>query len=166
MIAFLAQTLLPFLVVVAGAHDFLTLRIPNWLNGLIAVAFFPLAFATGLPADLILWHCLTAVIILALGFALFSGGFIGGGDAKLLAAAGLWFGWPAVSPFLIFTALSGGVLALAFQAWRLLKIEQEVREIGWARRLLNFKADLPYGVAIAAGTILAFPASWWMSLPR
>ncbi|MGE0240508.1 MAG: peptidase, partial [Parvibaculaceae bacterium] len=82
--------------------------------------------------------------------------------AKLLAAAGLWFGWPAVAPFLIYPAIAGGVLALAFQVWSMLKIEQEVREIGWAKRLLNFKADLPYGIAIAAGAILAFPGTWWM----
>lgn len=166
MIAFLAQTLLPFLVVVAGAHDFLTLRIPNWLNALVALAFFPLAIATGMPAELMLWHCLTAVVILVLGFGLFSAGFIGGGDAKLLAAAGLWFGWPEASVFLVATALAGGVLAFAYQVWGMLRIEQEVREIGWAKRLLNIKADLPYGIAIAAGAILAFPGTWWMSLPR
>jgi prepilin peptidase CpaA len=162
MIALLAQILLPFLVVVAGAHDFFTLRIPNWLNALIALAFFPLALMTGMPMDAMLWHCAAAVVILVVGFGLFSGGFIGGGDAKLLAAAGLWFGWPAVAPFLIYTAIAGGVLALAFQMWSMLKIEQEVREIGWAKRLLNFKADLPYGIAIAAGAILAFPGTWWM----
>lgn len=166
MITFLAQTLLPFLVVVAGAHDFLTLRIPNWLNAFVALAFFPLAIMTGMPAEILLWHCLTAVVILAVGFGLFSGGYIGGGDAKLLAAAGLWFGWPDAGPFLVFTALAGGVLALAYQVWCMLKIEQEVREIGWAKRWLNFKADLPYGVAIAAGAILAFPGTWWMSLAR
>ncbi|MGE0147081.1 MAG: prepilin peptidase [Parvibaculaceae bacterium] len=162
MIATLAQILLPFLVVVAGAHDFFTLRIPNWLNGLIALAFFPLALATGMPMDAMLWHCLVAVVILAIGFGLFSGGFVGGGDAKLLAAAGLWFGWPAVAPFLILTAIAGGILAIAFQVWSVLRIEQEVREIGWAKRLMTFKAELPYGIAIAAGAILAFPGTWWM----
>lgn len=166
MIAFLAQTLLPFLVVIGGAHDFLTLRIPNWLNALIALAFFPMALLTGMPAEMMLWHCLTSVVILAAGFGLFSGGFIGGGDAKLLASAGLWFGWPDASVFLVLTAIAGGGLALVFQFWRMLKIEQEVREIGWAKRLLGFKADLPYGIAIAAGTILAFPGTWWMSLPH
>jgi len=164
MIAFLAQTLLPFFVVVAGAYDFLTLRIPNWLNALIVLAFFPMALMTGMPAETMLWHGLTAVVILVVGFGLFSGGFIGGGDAKLLAAAGFWIGWPAAGPFLVFTALAGGVLAIAFQVWGMLRIEQEVREIGWAKRLLSFKADLPYGIAIAAGAILAFPTTWWMSL--
>jgi prepilin peptidase CpaA len=164
MIAFLAQTLLPFLVVVAAVHDFLTLRIPNWLNAAIALAFFPAAIMTGMAAEMMLWHGLTALVILAVGFGLFSGGFIGGGDAKLLAAGGLWFGWPDAGPFLVLTALAGGVLAIAYKVGGMLKIEQELRDIGWAKRWLNVNPDLPYGIAIAAGAILAFPGTWWMSL--
>jgi len=41
---------------------------------------------------------------------------------------------------------------------------RDVREAGWMKRWLSFKPDLPYGVAIAAGGILAFPGTWWMPL--
>src|SRR5882724_1741323 len=126
MISFLAQTLLPFLVVAAGASDLLTLRIPNWLNAVIALAFFPMAFLTGMPAETILLHSVGALAVLVFGFALFSCGWLGGGDAKLFAAAGLWFGWPALGPFLIFTTLAGGVLAIVVKAWQMMKIEGEV----------------------------------------
>jgi prepilin peptidase CpaA len=167
MIAFLSQMLLPFLVVVAAAHDFLTLRIPNWLNLVIALAFFPLTMMRGMPGEAMLWHCLTGVVILSVGFGLFSRGFIGGGDAKLLAAAGLWFGWPDAGPFLVLTTLAGGVLAIAYKIGFMFKVEQEVRDIGWAKRWLNVNPDLPYGIAIAAGAILYFPSTWWwLSLPR
>lgn len=162
MITLLAQTLLPFLVIAAGISDFLTLRIPNWLNVLIALAFFPLAFATGMTGMEILWHCLAAVIVLVVGFGLFSAGFIGGGDAKLLAAAALWIGWAQLPPFLVFTAIAGGVLVILMKAWQMFRLEGEVHEIGWAKRLFAFKMDLPYGVAIAAGAILAFPGTWWL----
>lgn len=165
VISFLAQILLPFLVVAAGASDFLTMRIPNWLNAVIALAFFPMALATGMPVEAILWHCLAAFVVLLFGFALFSLGLLGGGDAKLLAAAGLWFGWPALVPFLVFTTLAGGVLAIAMKIWKMVEIEREVSEAGWMKRWLSFKMDLPYGVAIAAGGILAFPGTWWMPLP-
>ncbi len=164
MISFLAQTLLPFLVVAAGASDFFTLRIPNWLNAMIALAFFPMAFATGMPAETMLFHGLGAIAVLAAGFALFSFGVLGGGDAKLLAAAGLWFGWPALAPFLVFTSLAGGVLAILMKAWQMIEIERDVGDVGWMKRWLSFKADLPYGVAIAAGGLLAFPGTWWMPL--
>lgn len=164
MITFLAQVLLPFLVVAAGASDFLTMRIPNWLNAVIALAFFPMALATGMPAEAIMWHCLAAFAVLIFGFSLFSFGLLGGGDAKLLAAAGLWFGWPALVPFLVFTTIAGGVLAIAMKLWQLVQVEREVRDSGWMKRWFNFKADLPYGIAIAAGGILAFPGTWWMPL--
>lgn len=164
MTIFLAQTLLPFLVVAAGASDFLTLRIPNWLNALIGLAFFPMALLTGMPVEAVLWHSLAALAVLVFGFALFSAGLLGGGDTKLLAAAGLWFGWPSLLFFLVFTALAGGVLAIAMKVWKLVEIERDVREGGWMKRWFSFKPDLPYGVAIAAGGILAFPGTWWMSL--
>lgn len=162
MLTLLGQTLLPFLAVAAAISDFLTMRIPNWLNAVIALAFFPMAFLTGMPGEAILWHCLASVIVLVVGFGLFSAGFIGGGDAKLLAAVALWIGWEQLSPFLVFTVLAGGVLALTMKAWQMFRLEGEVHEIGWAKRLFGLKMDLPYGVAIAAGTILAFPGTWWM----
>lgn len=164
MITILGQTLLPFLAVVAAASDVLTLRIPNWLNALIALTFFPMALATGMPAEAIFWHCLTGFAVLIVGFGLFSGGVIGGGDAKLLAATALWIGNAQLLPYLVFTALAGGALVVVMQAWRLFRIEGETRELGWAKRLFGFKMDLPYGVAIAAGTILALPGTWWMAL--
>ena len=164
VITFLAQTLMPFLVVAAAASDFLTLRIPNWLNALIALAFFPMALLTGMPAEAILWHSVGALVVLVLGFALFSFGWLGGGDAKLFAAAGLWFGWPALGPFLVFTTVAGGILAIVMKGWQLVQIERDVREVNWMKRWFSFKADLPYGVAIAAGGILAFPGTWWMPL--
>lgn len=164
MTSFLAQTLLPFLVVAAGASDFLALRIPNWLNAVIALVFFPMALMTGMPAEAILVHSVWALAVLIFGFALFSFGLLGGGDAKLLAAAGIWFGWPALGPFLIFTSLAGGVLAIVMKAWQMVQIERDVREAGWMKCWFSFKMELPYGVAIAAGGILAFPGTWWMPL--
>jgi prepilin peptidase CpaA len=164
MTSFLAQTLLPFLVVAAGASDFLTLRIPNWLNAVIALVFLPMALMTGMPAEAILLHSVGALAVLIFGFALFSFGLLGGGDAKLLAAAGIWFGWPALGPFLIFTTLAGGVLAIVMKAWQMVQIERDVREADWMKRWFSFKMELPYGVAIAAGGILAFPGTWWMPL--
>ncbi len=117
-----------------------------------------------MPVEAVLWHSLAALVVLVFGFALFSAGLLGGGDAKLLAAAGLWFGWPSLLSFLVFTALAGGVLAIAMKVWKLVEIERDVGESGWMKRWLSFKPDLPYGVAIAAGGILAFPSTWWMSL--
>ena len=163
MTAFLAQTLFPFLLVTAGVSDFLTYRIPNWMTAAIALAFFPMALATGLPVHQLLLQCGAAALLLAIGFGLFAAGLWGGGDAKLLAAAALWFGWPALAHFVIYTALAGGVLAAAVGIWSIIHIDQEVRGHTWITRWMNIKPNVPYAVALAAGGILAFPETWWTS---
>ena len=120
--------MLPFLLIIAGASDFLSYRIPNWLTAATALAFFPMAFMTGMGGEVILWHIAAGFLLLAVGFALFAGGIFGGGDAKLMAAAGLWFGWAQLMPFLVYTALAGGLLAIAVGVWSLFHMEIEVRE--------------------------------------
>ena len=55
-------------------------------------------------------------ILLAFGFVFSSLGYFGAGDAKLLAATSLWAGAPFIFPFLMLTALSGGLFAVFFWA--------------------------------------------------
>ena len=80
------------------------------------------------------------------------GGLLGGGDAKLLAACALWMGPEQIFLFLIHTALAGGALAIL---WR---FEAPVR-FALARGGLDVQVavtrELPYGLAIAVGALLA-----------
>lgn len=162
MTHFLSITLFPLLMIVAGAGDALAMRIPNWLTLAIAVSFFPMALLTGMPAAAIGLHLAVGFGLFVLGFALFSFGLFGGGDAKLLAAAGLWLGWPDLIPFLVATALAGGLLAIAVGLWSLINMESEVRDGSIFRRFGEIKPDVPYGYAFAIGAILAFAQSGWM----
>jgi prepilin peptidase CpaA len=164
MFASISILLFPALMILAGVNDALTLRIPNWLTLLIAILFFPLAYINGMPADQILWHTVTGVVLLVIGFSLFAAGLFGGGDAKLMAAAGFWFGWPVAMKFLVFTALAGGVLALVVALWAALQMDQEMRGNTWIERFKNKKVDVPYGIAFAAGAVIAFPDTWWWRL--
>ncbi len=96
-------------MIVAGAGDALSLRIPNWLTALIAMAVLSRwRWPTGMPWFELGLHVLTGFALFFVGFALFALGLFGGGDAKLIAAAGLWFGWPDVVPFLVLTVFAGG----------------------------------------------------------
>lgn len=149
-------------MIVAGAGDALSLRIPNWLNLTIFAAFFPLAWATGMPLAVFGLHVLTAAILLVVGFAFFSAGLFGGGDAKLMAAAGVWFGSAQALPFLVFTVIAGGVLALCIVLWSAISMSWEVQDVSWAKKFTSLKPNVPYGYAFAIGAILAFPESWWM----
>lgn len=164
MTAFLAVTLFPLLMIIAGAGDALSMRISNRLNGIIAAFFFPMAFAAGMPLDILAVHLLTGLALLIAGYALFALGFFGGGDAKLLAAAGLWLGYPYVMGFVVLTALVGGGLAAVVGLWSLIKLDSEIHEGFISRRLGFLKPDLPYGIALSAGAILAFSQSWWMGI--
>jgi prepilin peptidase CpaA len=159
----LAQLVLPFLLVLAAIFDCFTLKIPNWLTALIALSFFPVALIMGLPAADYLWHVGIAIVTLTVGFALYAANLFGGGDAKMIAASALWFSWPALLPFLVYTALAGGVLAFIMLLWSKLRVDQEIRGHTWVAKVDAIKLNVPYGIAIAAGGILAYPQTWWMA---
>lgn len=164
MIAFLAATVFPLCLVIAGTGDALSMRISNRLNLLIGLSFFPMAFAAGMPFSMLGAHVATGLVLFVAGYLLFAFRLFGGGDAKLLAAAGLWLGYPASLGFLVFTALAGGGLAMAVGFWSLIKLSSESQRGFISRRLGFLNPDLPYGLALAAGGILAFSQSWWMGV--
>jgi prepilin peptidase CpaA len=150
----------PVLVIVAAMTDATSFTIPNWLNVALVVAFLLAAPAAGAPLGLIGLNLAVALAGLAVGMAMFALGWIGGGDAKLLAAASLWLGWPAVITFLVGATLAGGVLALLLLAMRTPLARAHVPAFGgWMERLATPGAPAPYGVAIACGALTAFPAS-------
>ena len=158
----LILVLFPTLVLAAAIGDVFTMRIPNWLNAATALSVVPMAVLAGMPLDVVQWHLLAGLVMLLFGFGLFARGYIGGGDAKLMAAAGLWVGWSALLPFVLVTTLAGGVLAIVYKLWQLVRTEQEVRDFVWLRRVLRADLELPYGIAIAAGAVWVYSGTWWM----
>ncbi|MFA5490611.1 MAG: prepilin peptidase [Candidimonas sp.] len=97
---------------------------------------------------------ISAALLLAAGFALFYFRVMGGGDSKLIAAMGLWVGLSHLVAFLLYTAMAGGVVALAVLLIHRLK----VRNSG---TVALEAPTVPYGVAIAVGGIIAV---WQASL--
>ena len=164
MLHALSLYLLPALLIIAAASDTLYLRIPNWLTLGTALAFFPMALATGMPWADLGWHALSGLLLFLAGFLLFQMRLFGGGDAKLMAAAGLWFGTQQVLPFLFFTVLAGGLLALAVAAISMTGVHLEITAEKLSRKFSEVKPTVPYGIALAIGGILAFRDSWWMGL--
>lgn len=162
MLTTLPLLLLPALVVAAAASDVMTMRIPNWLNAVLALSMVPAALIAGMPLDTLLWHLLTGLLVLGIGFGLFAAGVIGGGDAKLMAAVALWIGWQQVVAFLIITALAGGVLAVAMKLWQAVRVAHEAGGLPWFKRVFRADLDLPYGVAIAAGCLAVYPQTIWL----
>lgn len=166
MNAFLSMTVFPLLMIIAGAGDALSMRIPNWLTVLIAVVFFPMAFLVGMPWSMIGLHILVGFGLFIAGFMLFALGLFGGGDSKLLAAAGLWLGWADLMPFLVMTAFAGGLLALCVGIWSAVNTSSEIKGGSIFKHLGTIKPNVPYGYAFAVGAILAFPESGWMAFTQ
>ncbi len=151
--------LMPLLVIIAGLHDLLTMKIPNWISGLLVLGFLPAAFAMGLPLQEVATALGVGFAALLVGMAMFALRWIGGGDAKLMAAASLWFGLSGVTPFVLYTALIGGGFCLVLMTARSRFQALAAYSPGWVARLMQPKGDIPYGVAIAAGALLAYPSS-------
>ena len=97
----------------AALRDLYSFTIPNWIPILVVCGFVIAALAKGnlwsLATSL---HASTGIAVLVVVALLFFRGIIGGGDAKLIAAASVWMGWPQLMPFLLIIAFTGGILAL------------------------------------------------------
>lgn len=167
MLQLLSNSLLPALLIVAATSDVVSLRIPNWLTALTAALFFPMALATAMPLAEFEMHLLVGAGLFVTGFLFFQLGVFGGGDAKLMAAAGLWFGTAQTLPFLFMTAMAGGLLAIVVGMWSMASLHWDIHasdvKLGSVgKRILALKPNVPYGLAFAVGGIIAFRDSWWM----
>jgi prepilin peptidase CpaA len=150
---------LPVLVVIAALTDLTRMKIPNWISAALIIAFFPAAFAVGLSPGEVGMNLAVGVLVLIAGMALFALRIVGGGDAKLMAAAGLWLGASALTPFLIWTALLGGALSLVLILGRGLAQPYMAGAPAWVSTLFRPKGDIPYGVAICGGVLMAYPST-------
>ena len=151
----------PCLLIVAALRDLVSFTIPNWMSAAAAAAFAPAALVTGLGWHAVGLHAVVGLVAFFVAVAMFALRWIGGGDAKLMAAAGLWLGWPASITFIVATGAAGGLLAMSLLAMRTDWVRAHVPSAAppWAARLMVQGGPVPYGVAIAAGALLAFPAS-------
>lgn len=129
-------------MVAAAIEDGARLRISNVTSLLVIVGAVAAAIIEG--PSLVLWQNVVVFIaILLLGTAAFSAGWLGGGDVKLFAAAGLWFDLSSAIWFVALTFLAGGVVAVGYLASR-----------PFRRRAKSSKhTRVPYGIAIALGAL-------------
>jgi prepilin peptidase CpaA len=150
----------PLLVIIAALTDLTSFTIPNRISALLLAGFLPAALALGRPWGEVGVDAAVFAVALLAGMAMFAAGWIGGGDAKLLAAASLWLGLAAMPVFLLVTALAGGALAVLLMNVRASWVQPHLQAApGWLARLATPGADVPYGVAIATGALTAFPQS-------
>ena len=149
----------PIVMAYAAAMDLLTMTIPNRVSLALVAGFFCTAILGGMAWLDIARHVGIGVALLALSILMFSQGWVGGGDAKLLAAAGLWFGFSQVLDYIMTVAIFGGLLSLFILSYRNLIPSVLVVGHGWAERLHDKKSGIPYGIALAGAGLWLYPSS-------
>ncbi|MEX0628493.1 MAG: prepilin peptidase [Cucumibacter sp.] len=146
----------PVTMAFAASSDLMTMRISNRLILLLGLAFCLAAFLMDMPLRDFGIHFAIAIAVLVAGFTLFTFGWVGGGDAKLAAAASLWLGLGHTLPFLIYAALLGGALTLGILALRHLPLPQALVKVSWIDRLHDKKSGVPYGIALAVAGMIVY----------
>jgi prepilin peptidase CpaA len=147
----------PALMAAAAVSDLISMTISNRITLLILAGFPVLAYAAGLPLATIGWHGLAGLVMLAIGFALFAMGWIGGGDAKLMAATAVWFGWSHLFEYALLASFLGGGLTLAILFARRYALPLKLGEVDWVARLHDKNNGVPYGIALAAAALVLYP---------
>jgi prepilin peptidase CpaA len=162
------------LAITAAIFDVQQRRIPNWLTypGMIS--------GLALQGSFLGWKGLVGAVegFLLLGgivFLFYVVRAMGAGDVKLMAAIGSIIGPAHGLIVLLATAICGGILAIVYAFYRG-RMGATLRNLGsvvlfHAQTGLKAHPELnldnpatlrmPYGLAIAAGTLYAFLAMWW-----
>jgi prepilin peptidase CpaA len=147
----------PALMAYAAFSDLFTMTISNWISILLVIAFVVTGAALGLPASTIGLHLACGGGVLVLTFALFSFGWIGGGDAKLAATTAVWMGLDHLAEYGMGSALLGGALTLAILQFRRWPMPEWAQARAWVMRLHDKENGVPYGIALAVAGLLIYP---------
>jgi prepilin peptidase CpaA len=130
----------------AAIEDLHRLTISNWTSSaVLGAAVLALAISGWSPA---IWqNVVLSCAILVLGALLFAAGKMGGGDVKLFAATVFWTNLRGALLLVPAILLAGGVLAV------LVLSRRAVLRAAAGSKYVESKG-VPYGVAIAVGTLL------------
>lgn len=154
--------LFPAIMVFAAILDIFTMTIPNRISICLVAGFIALAPFTGFGWETIALHVVTGALMLAFGIGAFAAGWIGGGDAKLFAAASLWMGYENLYEYVLLSSILGGVLTLGFLAMRKYPLPPGLARQPWIARLHDAGQGVPYGVALSAAVLIIYPNTRWL----
>jgi prepilin peptidase CpaA len=154
--------LFPALMAFAASSDLFTMTISNRVTMVLVGGFLALALASGMTPGDVMSHAGAAIAVLAVSFACFARGWIGGGDAKLAAATALWLGFDHLMAYLLYASIFGGILTLVMIRFRLMPLPQALAEQDWVKRLHRLDGGVPYGIALAIAALLIYPDTIWM----
>jgi len=162
MILDIARLLLfPALMAFAAASDLFTMTISNRVSLALGAGFLVLAVLSGMGVNDLLLHVGAGAIVLTVAFGCFAMGWVGGGDAKVAAAAALWFGFAHLMNYLLYASLFGGALTLLLLQFRQWPLPNFLRGQAWLLKLHAKESGIPYGIALAIGALMIYPETEW-----
>jgi len=154
--AVLILSILPIALVIAALSDLLTMTIPNRICAVAVIAFLMLAPLSGLTWPVIGMNLLAGLLVFGVCFALFACNVMGGGDAKLLTAVAVWFGFHySLLFFLVTVTFAGFGLTILFLLLRWQASAVLAMGIPLPASVVG-ENKIPYGIAIAIGGCLSF----------
>ena len=155
--------LFPALMAFAAASDLFTMTISNRVSLALVAGFLALALLGGMGFYDILEHAAAGATVLAVAFVCFAMGWVGGGDAKVAAAAALWFGFGHLMNYLLYASLFGGALTLLLLQFRQWPLPYSLAGQTWLIRLHAKESGIPYGIALAIGALMIYPQTEWIT---
>lgn len=149
----------PMCLVLAALTDFLEMTIPNRIPVILLGAFFVVAPFVGFTLTGFGLHLLAGLIVFSVGFTLFAFNVMGGGDAKLLTAAAVWYGFsPSLLSFLVHVAYLGGILTILLLILRARSNSVLAMGLPLPHSLIGAK-KVPYAIAIGLAGLMTYPQS-------
>ncbi|WP_102961043.1 A24 family peptidase [Mangrovicella endophytica] len=163
MLAAVLLVVFPFSMAFAAFSDLVSMTISNRIPIVLSISFLALALVTGMPYPTIALHLLVGILCLAITFGFFAAGWMGGGDAKLIATTALWLG-PTASllEYLFVGSILGGMLTLGLLMARANMVP--ATGIDFVDHLLERETGIPYGIALGAAGLIAYTSSAWLDL--
>ncbi len=160
MLEALIFVVFPFCMLFAALSDMLSMTIANRVPLLLIAVFALVAPFTGMEWSAYGMHFAAGALVLSITFALFAIGGMGGGDAKLMAATALWMGFNMhLLEYLVISTALGGLLTLGILLYRGSALAVFTRHSQFLQHFADEAKGIPYGIALGAGGLLAYPDS-------
>ncbi|WP_040677192.1 A24 family peptidase [Nitratireductor pacificus] len=148
----------PFCMAFAAVSDMLSMTIANRVSVILLLTFALIAPLTGMSWAAYGMHFAAGALVLSVTFALFALGGMGGGDAKLLSATAVWFGFGfGLLQYLVVASMIGGVLTMAILYYRGSPLALMTGNNTFLRHFANAKTGVPYGIALGLSGLITFP---------
>ncbi|KJF68894.1 A24 family peptidase [Rhizobium nepotum] len=147
---------LPLCLAFAALNDLFSMTIPNRIPLILLSSFIVVAPFTGMDWQTFAMSMAAAAVVFLACFALFAANAMGGGDAKLLTAATIWYGFNiSLVDFLLAVAFLGGVLTIGILLLRSRSQQIMAAGIPIPDSLMVAK-KIPYGIGIAVAGLLTY----------